>query len=66
MNWNEIKNKYAGITKFNCIWCYVEGIEEIGEEQSCLAAVTGTEQPIKIPAAEGEKRSVLSNNNNQA
>ena len=65
MNWNEIKNKYAGITKFNYIWCYVEVIEQLGEEQSFLAAVTGTEQPIKIPAAEGKKCSIWGNNNNQ-
>lgn len=58
MNRSEMKNKYAEITKFNCIWCYVEVIEQLGEEQSFLAAVTGTEHPIKIPAAEGEKRSI--------
>lgn len=57
---------YAGITKFNCIWCYVEVIEQLEEEQSFLAAVTGTELPIKIPAADGEKCSFWDNNNNQA
>lgn len=64
MNWNEILKKYARITKFNCIWCYVEVIEQLGEEQSFLAAVTETERPIKFPAAEGEKRSISGNNNN--
>lgn len=66
MNWNELKNKYAGITKFNCISYYVEVREQLGEEQSFLAAVTETEQTIKIPAAEGEKHSIWGNNNNQA
>ena len=57
---------YAGITKFHHIWCYVEEIEQLGEEQSFLAAVIGTELPIKFPAAEGEKHSIWGNNNNQA
>lgn len=66
VNWNEIKIKYSGIKKISCIWCYVAVIEQLGEEQSFLAAVTGTEQTIKIPAAEGEKFSVWGKNNNQS
>lgn len=41
-------------------------IEQLREEQSFLAAVMGTEETIKIPAAEGEKCAVWSKNNNQA
>lgn len=52
MSWDEIKISMQGS---NCILCYMEAARQLGVQQSFLAAVEETEQPIKIPAAEGEK-----------